>query len=106
MGKRGYRIHYDKLPGKPDVVFTRQKKAIFMHGCFWHGDDCRAGRNTPNSNKDYWLPKLERNKERDKKHIERLREMKWRVIVIWECELKDIPEIENRINDFFCVNVC
>ena len=61
MGFRGYRIHYKKLPGTPDVVFVSRKKAIFVHGCFWHGHDCKAGKNVPRTNQEYWEPKLERN---------------------------------------------
>ena len=66
MGHKGYRIHYDAVPGKPDVVFTKRKKAIFSHGCFWHSHDCKAGNNTPKTKKDYWEPNLKRNVERDK----------------------------------------
>lgn len=66
MGRKGYRIHYDALPGKTEVVFTKLKKALFSHGCFSHSHDCKAEKNTPKINKDYWEPKLNRNVERDK----------------------------------------
>ena len=92
MGYRGYRVHYEKLPGRPDVVFTKRRKVIFVHGCFWHGHDCRAGRNTPRTNKDYWEPKLRRNIERDEKHLSQIREKKWKVLVVWECQLKKNSE--------------
>lgn len=101
MGYRGYRIHYDKLPGKPDVVFTRRKKVIFVHGCFWHGHHCRAGRNTPKSNIGYWEPKLAGNKARDKRNIQRIRRAGWRVLVIWECQLRDVAKIKRRFQKFF-----
>ena len=61
-----FRLHRSDLPGKPDLVFPSRKKAIFVHGCFWHGHDCRAGRNRPATNTPYWGPKLERNLARDK----------------------------------------
>ncbi len=94
---------HDKLPGKPDVAFTKRKKAIFAHGCFWHGHDCRSGRNTPHSNTEYWLPKLKRNKARDETRIEQLKALEWSVIVIWECEMRDYATIEKRLNDYLCV---
>lgn len=103
MGFRGYRIHYSKLPGKPDVVFTKQKRAIFMHGCFWHGHSCRAGQNTPRSNLEYWNNKLKRNKDRDQINIQQLEEAGFRVLVIWECELKDKSLLESRLEKFLCV---
>ncbi len=102
IGYRGYRIHYDKLPGKPDVVFTKRRKAIFVHGCFWHGHSCRAGRNTPRSNQDYWKPKLERNKKRDTAQIREIRKAGWDVLVIWECQLSNETRVESRLIEF-CV---
>ena len=88
MGFRGYRVNYDGLPGKPDIVFTKRKKVIFVHGCFWHGHDCRAGRNTPKSNGVYWNAKLARNQERDGQRHREIKEMGWDVLILWECELK------------------
>ncbi len=97
MGYRGYRIHYGALPGKPDVVFTRYKKVIFAHGCFWHGHDCKAGKNTPRTNKNYWEPKLKRNAERDRKNQIEIRKQGWDVITIWECELKKPELVKERL---------
>lgn len=102
MGYRGYRIHYDKLPGKPDIVFTKSKRVIFVHGCFWHGHDCRAGRNVPKSNKAYWVPKLERNKKRDKGNVRKIEKEGWKALIIWECELNDEGRVARRIKRF-CV---
>lgn len=104
LGFRGYRIHYAELPGKPDVAFTRRKKAIFVHGCFWHGHDCRAGRNIPLTNQDYWNEKLTRNKERDQKHLEDIQELGWEILIIWECELKNREETAQRLKSFLCVS--
>lgn len=79
-----YRIHY-KLPGKPDIVFVSKKTAIFVDGCFWH--KCPKCYIPPKSNKKYWLPKIEKNVERDKENTKRLQKEGWKVIRIWEHEI-------------------
>lgn len=99
MGYR-YRLHRKDLPGRPDMAFPARRKAIFVHGCFWHRHDCSRGARTPKSNRDYWIPKLRRNEERDEKCRRRLAEMGWRTLVIWECETKDLNKIEERISKF------
>lgn len=95
LHKNGYRynIHKKGLPGKPDIVFSRKRKAIFIHGCFWHGHDCKRGA-SPKSNTEFWNTKLGRNKQRDECNQMTLRDMGWDVLVIWECELKAIKESE------------
>ena len=100
MGYRGYRIHYDKLPGKPDVVFTKHRKVIFVHGCFWHGHNCKAGKNIPRTNKDYWEPKLQRNVERDKKHLREIKKEGWKVLIVWECQLKNPESMRKKLKKF------
>ena len=102
MGYRGYRIHYDKLPGRPDVVFTRRRKVIFVHGCFWHGHNCKSGMNTPKINKDYWEPKLRRNADRDKEHLRQIRKEGWKVLVVWECQLKNLEGVRRILEKFMC----
>jgi DNA mismatch endonuclease (patch repair protein) len=104
LGFRGYRLHYSKLPGKPDIVFIGRKKVIFIHGCFWHGHDCKAGQNTPRTNLEYWTPKLLRNKTRDQMNESEINRLGWNVLVVWECELKKIDIVENRLKDFLCVS--
>ncbi len=95
-----YRVHRKDLPGKPDLAFSRLRKAIFVHGCFWHGhDNCSYGR-LPKSNLEYWSRKLERNKERDAENIRCLLEMGWEVAVVWQCELKDIDAVVAKLVDF------
>ena len=82
-----YRKNVKKLPGCPDIVLAKYKTVIFVNGCFWHMHDC--GRFVwPASNQDYWRPKILRNVERDRNNIALLKEMGWKVIVVWECELK------------------
>ena len=84
-----YRVNYKALPGKPDIVFTKKKIAIFIHGCYWHGHDCRSRyAHASQSNKAYWRPKIERTKQRDQNHIQTLEADGWRVIVLWECEIR------------------
>ena len=83
-----YRLHRADLPGKPDLVFPGRRKIIFLHGCFWHGHDCRP-KIRPTSNIDYWMPKIEGNKVRDARNIAALREAGWQVLVLWECELNN-----------------
>lgn len=87
MGLR-YGVHNKKLPGSPDIVLRKYKTVIFINGCFWHGhDNCRYYR-LPKSNIEFWQTKINRNRERDKRDIEALRKRGWRVIVVWECELR------------------
>jgi len=93
-----YRLHRSDLPGKPDIVMAKRRVVIFVHGCFWHGHKCAAGQNIPATNKHYWLPKLMRNKQRDSENIADLRELGWKVVVIWECETRDSKKIESRLN--------
>jgi len=84
-----YRLHVKDLPGKPDLVFPRFKTALFVNGCFWHGhqdQNCKLAR-TPKSNVDFWVKKVETNRERDHRNWAHLEESGWTVIVVWECEL-------------------
>lgn len=83
-----FRIHQKNLPGKPDIVLAKYKTAIFVHGCFWHyHKDCKEGR-IPSTNSKFWQEKLLKNIEKDEKHIAELKEMEWKVIVVWECEIE------------------
>lgn len=94
-----YRLHVRKLPGCPDLVFRKKKKVIFVHGCFWHAHGCKKGL-PPKSNLDYWLPKLEENKHRDSRNISELKALGWKVMVIWQCELKDVELTKQRLISF------
>ncbi|WP_081084472.1 very short patch repair endonuclease [Burkholderia territorii] len=95
-----YRLHGRALPGKPDLVFTRLRKVVFVHGCFWHRHaGCVLGR-LPKSRLEFWLPKLEANVVRDKEVERKLAESGWRALVIWECEVKDEPTLIRRIKAF------
>ena len=83
-----YRLHPKTLPGKPDIAFPGRRKAIFVHGCFWHGHGCKTGA-PPKSRLDYWLPKLDANKTRDRNKSAQLAASGWSVLTIWQCETKD-----------------
>jgi DNA mismatch endonuclease (patch repair protein) len=100
LGFPGYRLHRTDLPGKPDVAFVQRKLVIFIHGCFWHGHACHGRVRTPKSNIDYWLPKMQRNIERDRHNIESLNDAGWRVLVVWECETKYPDKLRARLADF------
>jgi DNA mismatch endonuclease, patch repair protein len=99
MGYR-YCLHRRDIPGKPDLVFPGRRKVIFIHGCFWHQHSgCREGR-LPKSNTAYWLPKLERNRARDKAALEQLAASGWSAFVVWECEIADIHALIGKIRIF------
>lgn len=83
-----YRKNDKRYPGKPDAVFPKYRTAVFVNGCFWHSHSGCPGFVMPKSNLEYWKPKLERNRQRDAENIDVLQKNGWRVIVVWECELK------------------
>ncbi|MDR6941885.1 very short patch repair endonuclease [Mucilaginibacter pocheonensis] len=95
-----YRLHSASLPGKPDIIFTNRKKAIFIHGCFWHGHDCKRGDRIPATNTEYWLQKIEKNKARDIQTMEKLIHEGWAVLILWECELKKSDLLKNKVINF------
>ena len=86
-----FRLHRKDLPGSPDIVLSGFKTAIFVNGCFWHGHNCPKGRR-PASNLDFWNEKLDQNLRRDEENHAALRDMGWRVIIIWECEIVSATE--------------
>lgn len=101
MGYR-YRLHRRDLPGIPDLVFPRFKKVIFIHGCFWHrhpDPHCKLAR-MPKSRIDFWEPKLEANRQRDEVNVQKLFRLGWKVLVVWECEIGNKEQLENKIRSF------
>ena len=94
-----FRLHRKDLPGKPDIVLPRYRKAIFVHGCFWHAHGCQKGQ-PPKSRQDYWLPKLQENVKRDRTKIEQLEALGWSVLVVWQCEIKDHEQLAVRLQGF------
>jgi DNA mismatch endonuclease, patch repair protein len=99
MGYR-FRLHRKDLPGSPDIVFPGRRRVIFVHGCFWHGHDCKRGTRKPKENAEYWRAKIARNTQRDSTAIEGLEVQHWSTLVIWECELKDRQDIQARLRHF------
>ena len=100
LGYTGYRLDRRDLPGRPDIAFIGRKRAIFVHGCFWHGHDCRRGARTPKTNAAYWTAKIARNRARDAAAEAALADLGWRSLSIWECELKDQPALAARLAGF------
>ncbi len=95
-----YRLHRQDLPGVPDLTFPSRKKVIFVHGCFWHGHPCRGEPRIPKTNRDYWVPKIQRNAARDTEHEQALADLGWGVLTVWECELKAPDEVRERAVSF------
>lgn len=93
-----YRLHDKNLPGKPDLVLPKYKKVVFVHGCYWHGHkDCKYF-SPPKTKTEWWMEKIGKNIERDKKSLEKLREMNLQPIIVWECELKSAKKEETLSN--------
>lgn len=95
-----YRLHDRRLPGCPDLVFGPRKKIIFVHGCFWHRHARCALARLPKSRLDFWLPKLEGNKSRDQRNRRALARRGWKVLTIWECQLRDAERLNDKIRRF------
>lgn len=95
-----FRLHRQDLPGTPDLVFPRYRAVVFVHGCFWHRHQgCRYA-TTPATRRDFWESKFERNVARDRRAIESLEEIGWKVLVIWECETRDVLKMGERLQAF------
>ena len=100
MGYR-FRLHRRDLPGSPDIVLPRHRLVIFVHGCFWHRHQgCRFAY-TPKSRTTFWIKKFQDNVDRDKRVTEELHAMGWRVVVVWECETRNIENLKNRLSQLF-----
>lgn len=101
MGYR-YRLHWKKLPCKPDIIFPGRKKVIFVHGCFWHQHNDRNCNyvHKPKSRLNYWIPKLEKNKQRDIKNQKDIEDIGWKYLVIWECQIYNTEKLKEIIKKF------
>lgn len=95
-----YRLHQKKLPGNPDMVFSHLRRVIFVHGCFWHRHAACKGDRTPKSRLDFWVNKLQKNRERDLRNLRKLNRIGWRYIVVWECQIKNLDKLARRIERF------
>lgn len=104
MGFR-YRLHRKNLPGKPDMVFIGKRKIIDAWGCYWHAHvrldpGCLEARSEAKSIRAYWGPKMDRNVQRDADNLARLEADGWQVLIVWECNLRDMPSVEKRVREF------
>lgn len=96
-----FRLNQKSLPGSPDIVLAKHRTVIFVHGCFWHRHQkCRYA-TTPKTRQDYWLPKFDANVERDARKTAELEALGWRVLVMWECETKNLAALEERLEREF-----
>jgi len=95
-----FRLHRRDLPGAPDLVFPRLRRIINVHGCYWHMHDCRWGCVTPKTNAEFWQTKRTGNVDRDKRNLAALRRDGWKVLTVWECEVKDADRIAVKITKF------
>lgn len=96
----GYRLGGWGLPGKPDFTFPGRKAVVFVHGCFWHGHDCKRGARSPKANAEYWRAKIDRNRARDAASLAALSHAGWRTCVLWECELAAADTAKDRLGSF------
>ena len=94
-----FRLHRRDLPGTPDIVLSGRKKAIMVHGCYWHAHGCKIGQ-PPKTKLEFWTPKLERNKQRDAENEAALREAGWDVETVWQCETRQIDQLSDRLIGF------
>jgi DNA mismatch endonuclease (patch repair protein) len=99
MGYR-YALHRSDLPGHPDIVLVKYKKIIFVHGCFWHMHRCHFGRVKPATHAKFWQDKRRGNSERDKSNLKKLRKAGWKVLVVWECQTRDMKILSSRLKTF------
>jgi DNA mismatch endonuclease (patch repair protein) len=102
LHKLGYRfrLHLNDLPGKPDIVLPKHKAVIFVHGCFWHGHPGCPKASRPKTNDNFWNKKIDQNIQRDKQVKELLESMGWKILLLWQCQIKDTVFLEKSLVDF------
>ena len=94
-----FRLAVSDLPGKPDVVLRRIKTAVFVNGCYWHAHDCPKGLSKAKTNAAFWSKKIADNVERDRRTLVSIKDQGWRVVVVWECQTKDISRLHSMLTD-------
>lgn len=100
LGFPGYRLGRRDIPGTPDLAYIGRRKAIFVHGCFWHGHGCPRGSRVPKANREYWERKISRNRERDARVLDALATKGWSALIVWECELRDPSIVSEKLKGF------
>jgi DNA mismatch endonuclease (patch repair protein) len=98
-----FRLHRADLPGRPDLVFPRRRKVVFVHGCFWHGHACKREK-MPKSNEAFWTAKVTTNQARDGRARRELRALGWSSLVLWECETKQAEKLERKLVAFLATD--
>ena len=96
-----FRLHASQLPGRPDMVLRKWKTVIFINGCYWHRHRGCRKTTTPKSNAEFWNAKFLRNQQRDRRNYRELKDLGWRVIVLWECEVASIAQASDRLRALF-----
>lgn len=96
-----FRLHAKLLPGSPDIVLTKHQTVVFVHGCFWHRHPGCKYATTPKTRQEFWIPKFEGNVARDARKEAQLQELGWRVLIVWECETKDLVALDVRLRREF-----
>lgn len=99
LGHR-YRKNRRDVIGQPDITFVGRRRAIFLHGCFWHRHDCASGKRAPKSRREFWNAKFEQNVTRDARVMRELKAAGWRALVVWECELNNQQRVKRRVRKF------
>lgn len=100
-----FRLHRKDLPGNPDIVLPRYSAVVFVHGCFWHRHKGCPRASTPATHQDYWIPKFKRTVERDRRNQKDLKQIGWKVIVVWECELRNLDRLAARLKSAISASV-
>lgn len=99
-----FRLHVKNLPGSPDMVFASKRCVIFINGCFWHGHDCKRGSRKPRANADYWENKILKNRERDSRVAKMLEVSGWKILTIWECEIRSMDLLREKLWNYLSTN--
>src|SRR5258708_13596929 len=92
-----FRKNVKDLNGKPDIVLPKHKSVVFVHGCFWHGHKACRRASIPQTNREFWIRKIGGNIERDKRWVKELRELGWKVLVVWQCPTKSLPKLQRQL---------
>lgn len=92
-----FRKNVKNLPGTPDIVLPKHKTVLFIHGCFWHRHDCRKGKSVPSTRREFWLNKFQQNQKRDEENYHKLKDLGWKILVVWECEHSKMDKVVERV---------
>jgi DNA mismatch endonuclease (patch repair protein) len=97
-----FRLTASDLPGRPDIVLRSWRTVVFVNGCYWHRHECSKGRSKAKANAAFWVKKIDDNVGRDRRNLNALHRLGWQVVVVWECETKDIEKLRSKLAEEFC----